>query len=74
MILLLMGPVIPWLPPPGGRNPKPGGLGPGNPPRPPRLGGKPRPCRGGPNPRGFGRFCCLFDSGSGVLLANPFSL
>ena len=41
MILRLMGPCRPGLPPPGGRNPKPGGLGPGKAPSPPRLGGNP---------------------------------
>ena len=52
MILRLIGPCRPELPP-GGRKPKPGGLGPGKPPSPPRLGGKPREGRGGPNPRGL---------------------
>ena len=66
---------MPGLAPAGGRKPKPGGLGPGNPPRPPRFGGKPMLGSGGPNPRGLCKFGCLV-SGSGVLLLllKPFSL
>ena len=81
VILLLIGPWRLGFAPPGGKNPKPGGLGPGNPLMPPIFGGNPRLGSGGvgPNPRGLGKFCCcccwcLLVSGSGVLLVNPFSL
>lgn len=53
VILRRMGPGIPGLGP-GGRKLKPGGLGPGKDPRPPRLGGNPRFGSGGPNPIGLG--------------------
>ena len=78
VILRLMGPCRPELPP-GGRKPKPGGLGPGKPPRAPRLGGNPREGRGGgPNPRGLvvRPWGALLGSpaGSGVWPDRPFSL
>ena len=77
VILRLMGPGRLDPEPPGGRNPKPGGRGPGKPPRPPRpprLGGKPRLGIGGPNPIGLARAGWCLLSGSGVLFVKPFSL